>query len=96
MYYLDVNQLRLQCASRNLSTEGGVRQLRQRLVDFVRSNAMGGVDMQHGEARGESGNGQDNGAPPVSLEIDEGSLNVDTGGHSSVLIDLLRQVPPLI
>jgi len=96
VYYLDVNQLRLQCASRNLNTEGGVRQLRQRLVDFVRSNAMGGVDMQHGEARGESGSTQDNGVPPVRLETSEGLLNVGRGDHSSVLIDLLRQVPPLL
>ena len=46
VYYLDVDQLRLQCATRNLSTDGGVRQLRQRLADFVKGNAMGGVDMQ--------------------------------------------------
>ena len=40
VYYLDANQLHLQCATRNLSIEGGVRQLRQRLADFVKSNAM--------------------------------------------------------
>jgi len=28
VYYLDAEQLRLQCTTRNLSTEGGVRELR--------------------------------------------------------------------
>ena len=96
VYYLDANQLRLQCATRNLSTEGGVRQLRQRLAEFVKSNVMGGVDTQRGETTGESGNSRDNEVPPVSLEIGEGFLNIDRSDHCSVLIDLLRQVPPLL
>jgi len=91
VYYLDVDQLRLQCATRNLSTEGGVRQLRQRLADFVKGNATGGVDMQREQATGESGSSQDNG-----VAFDEVSLSVDRGDHSSVLVDLLRQVPPLL
>jgi len=96
VYYLDANQLHLQCATRNLSIEGGVRQLRQRLAEFVKSNVMGGVDTQRGEAMGESGNSRDNEVPPVSLEIGEGFLNIDRSDHCSVLIDLLRQVPPLL
>ena len=96
VYYLDVDQLRLQCATRNLNTEGGVRQLRQRLGDFVKGNAMGGVDIQREQATGESGSSRDNEVPPVSRGFYDVSLSIDRGDHSSVLVDLLRQVPPLL
>jgi len=96
VYYLDTEQLRFECATRNLSTEGGVRELRRRLADSVKGNVMGGVDTQRQETAGESGESRDNEVPPVSLAIGDGVLNIDRSEHCSVLVDLLRKAPPLL
>jgi len=94
--YLGVEQLRFECATRNLSTERGVRELRRRLAESVKSNVMGGVDTQRQETAGESGESRDNEVPPVSLAIGDGVLNIDRSEHCSVLVDLLRKAPPLL
>jgi len=79
-----------------LSTEGGVRDLRRRLADSVKSDVMGGVDTQRQEMTGESGELWDNELPPVSLAVGDGVLNIDRSDHGSVFVDLLMQVPPLL
>ena len=96
VYYLDAEQLCFECAARNLSTEEGVRDLRRRLANSVKSDVMGGVVTQRQEMTGESGELRDNELPPVSLAVGDGVLNIGRSDRSSVLVDLLKQVPPLL
>jgi len=97
VYRLAVEELRVQCVERGLDSTGPVKVLRRRLVDHIRSSLMDGVQQQqqpvvqasvptHLESNGAEG------LSPIFMSSFPGN-----SGDSSmqVLIELLRQIPPL-
>ena len=96
VYYLDAEQLRFECSARGLSTGGDVRDLRRRLAEFIKSDVMDGVDTRRDEQASESGEVVNTELPPASVAASGIGLSVDRSNHTSVLVDLLKQIPPLL
>jgi len=96
IYRLNAEQLRKCCVERYLCADGPVRVLRRRLADYVRVNM---TDQQRlpgvSQASVPSDLVPDHfvTTPPISNEVSQGG---GVGSQFAVLLDLLRQVKPLL
>jgi hypothetical protein len=96
LYRLNVNKLRLECLERGLSCIGPVRVLRRRLADYLKSEEME-QDRDHEDTQASVSvdvlDPNEGPTPPGLGEEPQGSSGAS---QTQVLIDLLRQVTPLL
>ena len=94
VYQLSGDQLRLECAERGLQLGGTVRELRCRLVDYLRCSQMED-DKEHSPVQASDSAGTLEGAntavPPAAGPLQSGNGE----NQARVLVDLLRQIKPL-
>ena len=96
IYRLNAEQLRKCCVERYLCADGPVRVLRRRLADYVRVNM---TDQQRLPGASQASVPNDLvpdhfvTTPPISNEVSQGG---GVGSQFAVLLDLLRQVKPLL
>ena len=96
LYLLRVDQLRIECVKRGLASSGSVRLLRGRLREYLRNLEMGGDEVyDHEQAAAAVDAGNFN----VSMHNGPGENNnsgINGNNYSSVLMGLVKQIPPLL
>ena len=93
---LSADQLRLECSVRGLSCCGPVRELRRRLAEFLRRSVMERFELQHDTQASVPAGVLNTGFDPPPPPHDEGTQCTCGISQTPVLVDLLKQVEPLL
>jgi len=96
LYHLRADQLRVECTESGLISSGSVRLLLRRLREFLRNAEMGGDELRDQEQAGAPVNV---GSLNVSMHNAPGENNssgMSGGSYTPVLVELVKQIPPLL
>jgi hypothetical protein len=96
VYHLTVDELRLACSERGLETSGPVLSLHRRLAEHVKSTKIDlASDQETHQASGQT-NSMGNVIEPVPPTHDLNSHGSSEGCQTPVVVELLRQISPLL